>query len=432
MIALPTSSEVQMRIRTRGETPQTIGQDHTFYDTGTSTGTTHSSYQRPPLSYEYFADEVGIGSYHPASHYKYIYSYFGPSSWSYDLFSPPAGAGTRHTFQGEMCIADLILYDFVSQRPIASNVPLPLNGVDQFILRGFQNIRPKFKGDVSLPNFLFELKDLKRILPSRQRISELSESLKTFVGNPFRNSKRFANDVLDETSSQYLNAKFGYLPLIDDVFKLIEDFKNFNQRIDTFLQQGKKPQVGHYKEVVPAFTSESTSSGDSWYDFSTETAYSDVTYVLTLKYGYTVNIPKLYVPSTFARYVGFRSNPRILWDALPFSFVLDWVLKIGKMLESFDDGAIPVSLHIIDSCVSRKYSTVRKVRIRNVINAIGMGSFGSSTLVSQEGLQAYDRWQVDPRSILLSGLPPLPVIDKISISEFTLGLALGRTLTRRG
>jgi len=36
---------------------------------------------------------------------------------------------------------------------------------------------------------------------------------------------------------------------------------------------------------------------------------------------------------SFYDYLGFHPSPKVLWDIVPFSFALDWVLPIGDMLE---------------------------------------------------------------------------------------------------
>jgi hypothetical protein len=325
------------------------------------------------------------------------------------------------------------LYDYTSPA-----VGMPQGGYEQFVRRAYQNIRPKFKGEVSLPNFLFELKDLKRILPSRARISELAKSLARINQNPFtkrfrRAAKEAGNEVTNEVAGQYLSANFGYLPLISDVFKLVGDIQHFNQRLDTFILYGKKPQVGHYTEVVPRAELDQLEEWSNWFEKGWhKDSVSDVKWTCTIKYGYQVLIPKLNIPNVFIKYLGFRRNPRVLWDALPFSFVIDWIFRFGKFLEAFDEGAIPVNLGIIDTCVSQRYSSVVKHYRADVPNATASLEIGPDPqLQCTEGYEVYKRWRVEPGSALLNGLPPLPVTDKISVKEFTLALALGKTLSNK-
>jgi hypothetical protein len=43
--------------------------------------------------------------------------------------------------------------------------------------------------------------------------------------------------------------------------------------------------------------------------------------------------------------LGFELNPKIIWDAIPFSFVLDWFFGIGSWLDrhKYDTLELPIS-----------------------------------------------------------------------------------------
>lgn len=325
-------------------------------------------------------------------------------------------------------------YQYVDSVPGAAP---PKNGVNQFVLRGVQSIKPKFKADLSVPNFLFELKDLRRLLPERRTIESISRSLSAFAMNPFtRKGQKHAAHLLKETpngvASQYLNANFGYLPLIDDAFNLVSSIQQFNQRLETFRRNAGRVQKGHYSEMSASIDVENSPYRNDVLKYWTRTQVDPAKYVLVLKYGYNISLPKLAVPSALlkAKYLGFRGNPRILWDAIPFSFVIDWMLRFGKALESFDEGAIPISMSIQSATVSCKY----RATVTHYATEVPNGTYELDWHDVPTGTFLYDvysRQVMNLSSSLFSGLPPLPVFDGLSQKEVTLGVALGKVLTAK-
>jgi hypothetical protein len=52
--------------------------------------------------------------------------------------------------------------------------------------------------------------------------------------------------------------------------------------------------------------------------------------------------------------IGFELNPRIIWDALPFTFVLDWFFDVGSFLGNFKIDTLELPIEYVDSAVSYK------------------------------------------------------------------------------
>jgi hypothetical protein len=53
--------------------------------------------------------------------------------------------------------------------------------------------------------------------------------------------------------------------------------------------------------------------------------------------------------------LGFQLNAGILWEAIPYSFVVDWFVSVSKLLQRFRKKWIPVKLFIKDIGVSVKF-----------------------------------------------------------------------------
>lgn len=404
-----------MKTKSRAEQGLVVHPSHTVHDGSgnlITSGPWYGSYTMPPGSSESITYNSGRFRFNDCVHQKYRYT----RNRTRNLINSSSGNTLRiydHHGFGD--------YDWRTRLPSA---PGPSLGVNQLLLRAIQNIKPKLKAELSVPNFLFELRDLRRLLPTRERVNQIAELIRngSWSGR--------TGGAIDEVASQHLNANFGYLPLISDCFNFTTAIESFNHRLKDFIKYGKKPQTGHYKEVVEGhipYTLDSWNNHERGWVSTFET--SDVTWTVTLRYSYSINIPILSTPELFQKYIGFRGNPRILWDAIPFSFIVDWILKVGKALESFDDGAIPISWIIHDACMSNEYKGV----VKNYVFGVGSDPWQlglDRALESTEGFEMYSRqvMTLDSRNFL--DIPPLPVVDGLSPKELILGLALGRTLTR--
>lgn len=51
---------------------------------------------------------------------------------------------------------------------------------------------------------------------------------------------------------------------------------------------------------------------------------------------------------------GFELNPRIIWDKIPFTFVIDWFTNIGDFLERYKTDALELPISIVDTYLQYK------------------------------------------------------------------------------
>jgi hypothetical protein len=55
--------------------------------------------------------------------------------------------------------------------------------------------------------------------------------------------------------------------------------------------------------------------------------------------------------------LGLKANVSVVWDAIPFSFVVDWFLGVGNYLRSLDTDFLESVVTIHDFCSSVKTET---------------------------------------------------------------------------
>lgn len=296
------------------------------------------------------------------------------------------------------------------------------------------SITPKLKASMSLPNFLFELKDLRKVIPTSQQLQRISAALIAVSTNPFKGGRKWgAKELHNAAAGQHLSAQFGYLPLIDDAYNLVSSIEAYNYSKRDFERYANKPQVGYFKKYLPetigARKYGSTNVGPSFRYYTQDNIISDViTY--GIKYTYSVDAVAMKSPALFYKYMGFRANPRILWDAIPFSFIVDWMIGVGKFLEQFDAGAVPVKMNIISCWKSRKTVVKRIHGFEAVPHPTGRWITGPG-IYATTTFTIYRRGPWVPTYGLLDSLDVIQQ-QKLTRNKVTLATSLGKVLTHKG
>lgn len=300
--------------------------------------------------------------------------------------------------------------------------------------QAINNITPKLKASMSLPNFLFELKDLKKVIPSSQQLQRISAALEAIATNPFKGSRKWgASELHNAAAGQHLSAQFGYLPLIDDAFQLYSSIESFNNQKRDFERKAGKPQVGYFKKSLPEIQGPKKyggpNHGPSFRYYTRDTVVTDIiTYGIS--YTYSASMSDLNSPLLFAKYMGFRNNPRVLWDAIPFSFVVDWFIGFGKFLEQFDEGSVPVNMTIHKSWKSRKTVVRREHGFEALDHATGRWVSGPGVYA----VTTFTFYRRAPIVLNYSLLDSLDIIQqqKLTRNKVMLASSLGKVLTHKG
>jgi hypothetical protein len=63
--------------------------------------------------------------------------------------------------------------------------------------------------------------------------------------------------------------------------------------------------------------------------------------------------------------LGFELNPNIIWDAIPFSFVVDWFFDVGSICERFKFDTLELPIKLEDSYLQNKETMVIDCRTHN-------------------------------------------------------------------
>jgi hypothetical protein len=191
--------------------------------------------------------------------------------------------------------------------------PGPSSGtLSSFADIAFNKLYVQIPTNTSIANFLYEFKDWKSLIPSFKR------NLKSGV------------------TGNILNVEFGWKPLIGDVKKLLNLQQDVAKRLK-FLRDtlGVRTRISVSGDIEP-YGPASVQTGDFPH---IQLKYAKDSYKGTwLCQGYlTQNLQGLDDAYTemkaFSAALGLNSPARIVWNAIPYSFVVDWVTRFGSLLD---------------------------------------------------------------------------------------------------
>lgn len=273
-----------------------------------------------------------------------------------------------------------------------------------FLGRAYDAMIPKLENDSNVLVFIKELTGF----------SQVFESAFKSVVDVLRGK------LIRAAAGTNLNYNYGIKTTMSDIQSLVNSYSNFRARIHELNSLSGKRLVHHYSEdvsyprnVVPVINN----GYETWY-----MNYPEFTakWTLVAKYRFELQTP---IPPTFSNYLnylGFNRPATGLWDSIPFSFVIDWVLKVSDFLARFDFSAVPCNL-IIDDCTM----SVKAAYQTNGYTKDNGGTWAYFPLNRNVGgffHSYYSRWVIFPNH--WSNSLSLPRFDKLSIRELVLGASL--------
>jgi len=207
-------------------------------------------------------------------------------------------------------------------------------GGQGYINDAFARLKPDLT-ELSIPNFLIELKDI----PGLFHIWSKNLSL------------------LRNLANARLNWSFGWSPLVSDLKKIVSIIKSVR---DKCIEWNKKAGdvFKRHTSTFPALVTSGSGSlnyGGGWTLYWKSNRTVKISAHMKFR---TLKIPQLDEATTVLRVyldaLGFELNPSILWDALPFSFVLDWFFDVGGWMERHKYDTLELPVMLVDSCLQYK------------------------------------------------------------------------------
>jgi len=224
--------------------------------------------------------------------------------------------------------------------------------------RAWWSMQPRFESEVSMLNFIIELKDFKHLFKSiisfnwakaARLLQNAAYHLRQMAGLSFK--VRAAGTLGDTTSSVaklWLFHQFALKPLISDIKEILGNIVQTAEAAQAkFLAQGDEYNRSHYSETLEEVLTGSYGSNSSAYVYSGSRKLAKFTATLEYSYNYEARTGW----DLFTRYWGLDVNASVIWEAIPFSFLIDYFYQVGKAIRNMalDPN---VKTHIYQYCES--------------------------------------------------------------------------------
>jgi hypothetical protein len=285
----------------------------------------------------------------------------------------------------------------ISSTEVASMVPfVPDYRWSQLNGDAFTVMSTQFPEEISIANFLWELRELGDLIP------KLSDSVaKTLAG-------------------AHLNQEFGWKPFLADLATLGNLTSQVTARLEWLRKTwGKKVKLGHYVANCYEHSSDDLHTSFAYnlgWDFSLVSYRSDYRAGGRLFHQMKDLDDTIGVLKGFAGALGLNNPLKAIWQALPFSFVVDWFFHVNKHLArmaTLSDQTAGWSVSDMSSSI-KTTATIRVVQNNNESDNWGY----PPTDIGVIDVELYER----RNGLLVDSDVYHP--DNLSPSQLTLALAL--------
>lgn len=234
-------------------------------------------------------------------------------------------------------------------------------------------------------------------------------------------------------SNANLTYAFGWAPMVKDLTKLVKALSNYNARIERFKRESKSKELKRYFQNV---SKEEYDSGWfkieplSGYNYSTSLGpvynYAQVKWTRNITenftFRYTYTIPELSEDQqkirAFLDTVGLHADGAVLWELLPYSFVIDWFIPIGDYFKRKRRKWWPATINMLNCSYSRKVEQTTYLSYRNCYE-----DTGQQRLFMVRKIEKYNRYPMDLSAFYVRD-DLLDLTDSLSLRKIFLGSLL--------
>lgn len=237
-------------------------------------------------------------------------------------------------------------------------VPLP-DMLDELVAAAMRSLLPNIRPELSLLNSIYELKDFKS-LPRTLTNLKLSKLFSKRASGTLRN-------VLREGASNYLQLEFNILPLLSDISSVYAALSRIERRINDLISRSGRMLTRHFTRVIMEDDSSTRSSStQSLGGIGPHNMWtSDVNVAATAEWErLVITDPAIFHAEVRYNYnytdyqveharllglldsFGINLNPAIIWNAIPWSFVVDWVFGVSRWLNDQRIGLMDPKINI--------------------------------------------------------------------------------------
>lgn len=330
---------------------------------------------------------------------------------------------------------------YYSPRADGGFVPPPAD-LDALVQRSLNVMLPHIKSELSLLNSIIELKDFRSLGKTAYRLAKFAaqfqgRTLKQLFGT-YRLLQKNKKTRSQQLAGGYLSVEFAIRPLISDIVGLFTALSRLEKRMNDFVSRAGRSQVHHFQWAWIE-NSDSYTETDSTFALSMPESFQTQKFVRSRR---VFNAPTIFHAEIeysyqFTQYqvaharilslldaFGVQANPAIIWNAVPWSFLVDWVFGVSRWLDSMKTQNMEPMINIRRYLWSVKRS--RKILVGHKSDPLASTGLPAGPLVYMPMVHetAYRR-QV--------GIPSASSIESsgLTMKEVSLGAALVVVRRRR-
>jgi len=308
----------------------------------------------------------------------------------------------------------------------------PPTDLDILLLHASQRILPGVKSELSLINSIYELKDFKSLGRTFNNLSSLidsaSRTVSSLTGLKFQKyaSNKTIRELVRKKSDIYLQYKFNISPLVSDIQGVLKSLRTFQSSAKRLVSKSARRQRRHARVSIPSdVPSEWESDSAKAFNFVNTPCGVTATpnrlvildpaeFHVEIEYSfhYTQWQKQHAALLTFLDKLGVNFDPAIIWNAIPYSFLVDWVVRIGPYLSQWKTTNMEPVINISNALWSVK-------RRRHTVCTLDDGLGQKGIPVSSVREEAYRRspFTLTPHLIESSGLS----LTEVSLAGALLG-----------
>jgi hypothetical protein len=167
-------------------------------------------------------------------------------------------------------------------------------------------------------------------------------------------------------SDAYLQKEFNFGPLLSDITGLARAIAEFRRQAAELLRREGLDQFRHFRcpigdpytnvSAKVSIDSDIIQNLDGYYVCKKFVTYNEATFNATIRYDFSLTEfeRENALLGTILDRIGVNVDPTIIWNAIPWSFVVDWVFGVNHWLKNFRRRNIEPRCNIHSYCYSVK------------------------------------------------------------------------------
>lgn len=238
---------------------------------------------------------------------------------------------------------------FPSTGIVGLNPYVDIRQYDDAARRAWWTMQPRFEGEISMLNFLYELRDFRTIIKSMwkfdhiqigQQLRELRDHLYGRYWHKIANKSLKVKDLLKFSKGQVsistkaladyrLTDSFVVTPLLADLATLHKQLGDIVQAAQQeYLERGQNVQTTHYSESFV----HTDNLVDESSPFFARGEYKKTVFTATMEYRYSYKMRSSW--DAFTRYWGLQPSIETFWNGCPWTFLFDYFINVGEALHT--------------------------------------------------------------------------------------------------